>query len=156
MADPIIKLRDEIQNDPEALGYAGKTDQEITDILNTKNRNFNKPVPSTEILAWSGGNARYMKIKNTSEDTQKSDAIRSIAYAALRTIERDGTAFDVDKADRMEMLDALVSDGTLDASDKTALTALAAKTDSRAVELGVVAEGDEVALGHVKQAKSLI
>jgi len=34
MAIDYIKLRDEINNDPEGLGYSGKTDQQVTDLMN--------------------------------------------------------------------------------------------------------------------------
>lgn len=45
-------LRDEITNDPLALGYAGMTDQQIADSLNAVNIDVDRDtVPTGEILA---------------------------------------------------------------------------------------------------------
>lgn len=49
------KIRDEIDNDPNSVGYAGKTDAEIKDLLNnptpkTKTVNYNDVAPINRIL----------------------------------------------------------------------------------------------------------
>lgn len=47
----IAPLKDEIANDPAGLGYAGKTPQEIADLLNIKNVDRDKTsLAGTEIL----------------------------------------------------------------------------------------------------------
>lgn len=45
-------LRDELLNDPLGLGYAGQTDQQATDTLNTENRPVDRDrVPTGEVMA---------------------------------------------------------------------------------------------------------
>lgn len=52
MTSKIALLRDEITNDPLALGYTGMTDQQISDSLNAVNINVDRDtVPTGEILA---------------------------------------------------------------------------------------------------------
>jgi len=44
------RLKTEITTDPAGLGYAGKTDQQIADIMNTRNRSVNRiTVPAYEV-----------------------------------------------------------------------------------------------------------
>ena len=78
-----------------------------------------------------------MKIKNLAEDSGQSDEMRSIAWASMKMIERDGTDLDLNLPDRAAMLDTLVSSGILDQSDKDDLYTIAIRTVSRAQELNI-------------------
>lgn len=45
------KLKDEITNDPEGIGYAGKTDQEVVDLLNVEDRSRDRTsMTGSEVL----------------------------------------------------------------------------------------------------------
>ena len=95
------------------------------------------PIRSDDLLAWSAMSSRFMKIKRAMEDEAKTDEIRSIAWAAMKMIERDGTDLDLNLSDRAAMLDTLVSDEILSESDKNDLYSVATKTISRAQELNI-------------------
>jgi hypothetical protein len=75
----------------------------------------------------------------------------NIARVVDVMIRRDGTSFDANLPDRIVMLDALVAGAVLSAEDKTSLLDLAARMQSRAVELGI---GGKVKTGHVLEARS--
>lgn len=148
----VDEIKTEIDTDPIPRTYSGMTDQQVMDSMNlTIDRTVQSPVGSADLLAWAGDGERYMKLKTTSENVAKSDAVRSIAFAALAMINRDGTDFDFSLADRVAMLDALVTDGTLAAADKTALEALSNTSVSRGVELGL----GVIRLGEVAEARRL-
>lgn len=147
MKESILKA--EITGDPLGRGYTSMTDDQIVASLAAEDRVVLVPVVSAELLAWSAGNGRYMKIKTASEDATKNDDIRSIAFAALMMLERDGTSFDFNIPGREALLDALIAVGTLDATDKAALKSLAERTISRAEELGI----SPVRLGAVQRAR---
>ena len=145
----IAVLKSEIESDPLEYGYSEMTDQEIVDSLNTVDISIYQSISSAELLAWSGNNSRYMKLKNASEDTENTDAIRSICFTALEMIKRDETSLDLNLSDRVAMLDALISASVLEASDKTALETLATTTISRATQLGL----SFVRMGDIQEAK---
>jgi len=140
-------LKSEIADDPLTKGYSSMTDQAITDSLNTVDITIKEVISSSEMLAWSGGGARYMKLKNGA-DSGADDTIKSICWAALEMIKRDGTTFDFNLSDRVAMLDALVTASVLSAEDKTALEALANKTISRGTQLGL----GIITVGHVQES----
>jgi hypothetical protein len=136
-------LKDELTNDPLGRGYSGMSDEAAADSLNTANRSCLEPISSAELLAWSGNGAtdgsmlcRYERIQEAAA-ASASNTVRGACIAALGMIERDGTSLDLNKPDRMAMLDALVAGGVLTAAEKTSLLALATITCSRAVELGL-------------------
>jgi len=72
--------------------------------------------------------------------------IKSVAQAAYLTITRDDTTLDLNLADRVALLDALVSYNVLTADDKASLESLATVAISRGEELGVglVRAGDVI------------
>lgn len=136
-------LKDELDNDPLTRGYSGMGDEAAANSLNTSDRSCMEPISSAELLAWSGNGAvdgsvlcRYERIQEAAA-ANSANSVRGAAISALGMIERDGTSLDLNKADRMAMLDALVAGGVLTAAEKTALLAMAATTCSRAAELGL-------------------
>ena len=133
----ILILRDELLNDPLGRAYTSMDEIEVIHSLMEVNRDAIFPIKSDNLLAWSAMNGRFMKIKNLAEDSGQSDEIRSIAWASMKMIERDGTDLDLNLSDRAAMLDILVSAGVLDQSDKDDLYAMATRTISRAEELNI-------------------
>lgn len=130
-------LKDEITNDPNGVGYTEMTDEEIATELNAKNKQVVSPILSTELLSWAAGNGRYVGIETLSNNGAASKQVRSIAKAAIKMIERDGTKLDTSKPEIMAMIDVLVAASAITVDDKTELLALANKTKSRAEELGL-------------------
>jgi len=146
----IQTIKIELDGDPLTRGYAGMTDEEVSMDVNTVYRTRKEPISSAELLAWSASDARLQKIKNASE-SGADDTIKSIALAAYLMITRGDTTLDLNLADRMALLNALVSYGVLTADDKTALESLAVVAISRGEELGI----GSVRTGDVIQARSL-
>jgi hypothetical protein len=133
-----MTLRDELNNDTLARGYAGMTDEQAAASINTKNRPSMLTLDAGALNAWAAGSGRYRKLETAMEGTAPSgisDATRSMARAAWRMVDRDSTQFDPNDAEQEGLVDALVAAGVLSAADKTALWARAAELISRADEL---------------------
>ena len=133
----LTRLRDELLNDPLGRGYASMDEVEVIHSLIEVNRDVLFSIRSDNLLAWSAMGGRFMKIKRAMEDEAQSDEIRSIAWAAMKMVERDGTDLDLNLSDRAAMLDALVASGILSESDKDDLYDAATQTISRASELNI-------------------
>ncbi len=137
-------LQDELKNDPLGRGYASMSDAEVAADLNTVYRTRIVPISSAELLAWAGGGAddasatpsRYERIEDAAAN-HASPAVRGVAKAALRLIERDGTQLDLNLPDRQQMVDALVSGGVITSTEKDDLYSLGTESVSRAQELGL-------------------
>lgn len=161
MIKSLLILKDELQNNPENLDYTDNQTAVVT--LNAKNRTFNRPLSSAELLAWAGQNGRFYYVKQAAEQQKDRDgtAITNIdltcaCMTALKLIDRDGTYFDLNRPEHVAVMDALVMGNILTADDQTSIYALASHTGSRAEELGIVEIDDLVFLGHVTQARNLI
>ncbi|HVY71464.1 MAG TPA: hypothetical protein VHH73_16145 [Verrucomicrobiae bacterium] len=158
------QLKAEIQNDPVSLGYASggqfRTSSEVLALLTARNRSRRVALGSAELLAWSGGNQRRKKIAAAAASHASAD-VQNIAQVALTLLDRDGTILDLNLADRMGMVDALVAGGVLTSvsdpqaegypGDKETLVALSTVSISRLQELGLPEfhEGDvQWALDH--------
>ena len=139
----VIKV--ELETDPLGLGYNEMNDSAAALSLNQQVRSKLQPIGSAELLAWSASNARLQKIK-TAAESGVDDTIKSVAQAAYLMITRSDTALDLNLADRVTLLDALVSYDVLAAEDKTSLESLATVAISRGEELGVgvVRAGDVI------------
>ena len=133
----LTRLRDELLNDPLGRGYTSMNEVEVIHSLIEVDRDILVPIRSDDLLAWSAMSGRFMKIKRAMEDEVKTDEIRSIAWAAMKMIERDGTDLDLNLSDRAAMLDTLVASEILSESDKSDLYSTATKTVSRAQELNI-------------------
>jgi hypothetical protein len=138
-------IKTELDTDPLGLGYSGMDDSAAAVSLNEKTRSKLEPISSAELLAWSANGARLQSIKSAAE-SGADDTIKSVAQAAYLTITRDDTTLDLNLADRVALLDALVSYNVLTADDKASLESLATVAISRGEELGVglVRAGDVI------------
>jgi hypothetical protein len=130
-------LRQEIQTDPESLGYSGKTAEQISAILSARNRPALLPVSSANLLAWAAAEGRLARISDAAADGNLPAALRSIAKAASLMLERDGTTLDLSLPDRMNLVNGLVQATILTAADKTSLVELATVNISRLQELAL-------------------
>jgi hypothetical protein len=141
----IQTIKTELDTDPLGLGYSGMDDSAAAVSLNEKTRSKLEPISSAELLAWSANGARLQSIKSAAE-SGADDTIKSVAQAAYLTITRDDTTLDLNLADRVALLDALVSYNVLTADDKASLESLATVAISRGEELGVglVRAGDVI------------
>lgn len=151
MSIDITALAAELANDPLDVGYSGMTDAQCAIALNTVDRNVVVQRDSRKLLQWLAGSGRYQRIEDAAANPVKSDAIRSICKAALRMVERDGTLLDLSNAEQEGMIDALVADGTLTATDKSDLVTMATTQMSRSEELGL---GGAVKPGNVAEARA--
>ena len=130
-------LKTELLSDPIGRGYASMADLEVIQSLLEVNRSVLLPILSEDLLAWAGGNGRFIKITRVAEDETKSDEIRSVAWAARTMVERNGTDLDLNLPDRSGMVDLLVSEGVISTLDRDVLVSMATKQASRAEELGL-------------------
>lgn len=146
----IAILKSEIEGDPLGRGYSGMNDAAVAVDINTAYRTKKEPISSAELLAWSASDSRLQNIKNAAENGATDD-LKSLAQAAYLIVTRDGTTLDLNLADRVAMLDALVAASVLTSDDRTSLDALATVSISRAAELKI----GQVRAGTVQQARSL-
>ena len=139
------QLNSELNQDPLTLGYApliiSGNDIGLCALLNAKNFNGKKSLPSTELLAWAAGNGRMVKIElgatmtlpaSTDPSYAQSVGVKSVAMAADRMINRDGTSLDLNLSDRQQLVGTLVAAGIISQADSDSLYALASTKVSRA------------------------
>lgn len=139
-------LSDELQNDPEGIGYSefitSGNNQKLVELLNEPRTEKTKvvSVSSSKLLMWGGQKGRLKKLENASNNTNLSDETRSIADAALRMIQREDTELDMSDSFVVGMIDSLISSEILTSEDKTELEQMTKAMVSRAQELdlGVV------------------
>ena len=135
----------ELNTDPATIGYAALIatgdDAGLAAKINAKTINGIRDLPSTELLAWSAGNGRMVKITLAATMTlpATTDAtyanmvgLKSVSMAASAMINRDNTSLDLNLADRQQMVGVLVASGVLNQADSDSLYALAAIKISRA------------------------
>lgn len=118
-------LQAEIQNDPQGRGYAGKTDVEIANLLNDKVFTRKIPITITKVLRWGAKSGALAKLHDNST-THASQAIRAICLAALKMLDSPtNSPLDMEDAEIIQMIGALVAAGVFVAQDQTDLNALA-------------------------------
>ena len=133
----IAKLKTNIQTDPAVMGYSGKTDQEVLDLLTAKTRTRNKILSSKPLLKFVMAESRLDKIKDASVN-HASPAIRSVCLGALIMLNDPEYEFDPDDSDSIGLLNALVGGGVWDSViDKDALLAKATENISRMEEIEI-------------------
>ena len=133
-----MSLRDELTNDPLGRGYAGMTDEQAAASLNTANRDQKVVLDAADLNAWAAGGGRWRKLEAAKDGDAPvgiSDAVRSVAIAAWRMLDRDNASLDLNDAEHEGLIDALVAGNVLTSDDKAALVARATKSISRAQEL---------------------
>lgn len=143
-------LRNELLTDPLGRGYAGMTDQQAADSLNTRNRPLDA-VPAEEIARYILEEGKWPAVEDQATavgaTTQQKYAARS-ALAAFRDARLP--TLRVSRAKVGAMLDLLVSGGALNAADKAAIVALGQNRLTRGEEIG----HGRVKVGHVIEARA--
>jgi hypothetical protein len=135
-------LSDELNNDPEGLGYATPISEgnyeKVAEIINEPRYSTvgARKVPSRELLVWGGQDGRIASLKDAAESGSTID-LRAVADAALRMIQREDTTLDFSDPTIVGMVDSLVSAGVFTSTDKSSLETLATKDISRAEQLGL-------------------
>ena len=111
-------------------------------------------ITSAELLAWSGQSSAgdRPRLKKIDEGIQSAnEQVSAICQVADATINRNGTELDLNRQDRIDMVDALVSASILSLEDRDSLYALATNDISRATQIGL----SNVRAGTVEQARAL-
>jgi len=146
----IQELAAEIENDPLSRGYVSMSNTEVAASLNAVNRTVTLPAVATSLSRWASKSGRYQQIFDLANNVAKTDEIRSAAWVVKNAIDSNTFQLDMSNADDEAMIDALISGGALDATDKAALIGDSTVTISRAEELGWTT----VTAGHVAQARA--
>lgn len=118
-----IALKNEITTDPEALGYAGKQDGEIADLLNAKNFVAKQYVAIKDIQSYVDQHGLRLGIENSPDNS--AEMARYLFAARYDTVDTTSPAFGV-------ALDGLVAASLISSSDKGAILNLADVPASRA------------------------
>jgi hypothetical protein len=129
-------LRTELLTDPLAIGYAAKTDQQCYDSLIAKTRTRQRELSTTDLLEWSGTNLRFDKIKVASNGATQN-ATRNLSGIMMVLLSAPDVDLDMKRSASLALVDGLVSNGVLAASDKTALVNSATEAISRYDELAI-------------------
>ncbi len=138
-------LKSEIDNDPESLGYAGKTDSEVADLLNQLRYVGGYDATFKTIISELGTGVADRLIESMELASSSSPSIKRILNAL-----DIGVSVNLGDSVTRAMLDSFVSGGLgLTAEDATAIKALADNQVSRASQLGL----SEVKPYDVRRAK---
>ncbi|MEW5857404.1 MAG: hypothetical protein AB1861_08485 [Cyanobacteriota bacterium] len=137
------RLRHEILENPENLGYAGKTHDEIAELLNAKTRSRLEPIPISESLTFLMRHDLLKKI----DATPINSPIYSIVNGIRASFQMSAVQLDRPEVDFA--LSLLVTHGFITEEQKQELFNIATVKVSRAEELNL---GSEVWSAHVTEA----
>ena len=143
-------LKDEIDNDPLGRGYAGTSDQDIANSLNSKDHDNLVALSSTELRIWAAESARAFNIREAISDGTKVDQVRNLSLILDKLLGTDDGVLDPSIAAHVAMINQLVLAGVLADSDRTALVAAATQLISRAKQLGLPL----AKVGHIQIARA--
>ena len=99
-------------------------------------------IGSRTLLRWGAAASRLARLRDAASN-HASDAVRSLAEAALLTVSRPDTELDMGDPAHVALVDALVAGGVLTAADKSELLALATTQVPRWQQAGVPDYGDD-------------
>jgi hypothetical protein len=135
MADELEILQDEIANDPETIGYAGKGDDQVADLLNATNtsRTLARPSLTAVEIFNSVVVAEFDALSEA--DQRKMDRIFSLVG-------------DIDITPGSQA-DTIIQNVFNPGTTRTNLAGIAKETVSRATELGL----RKIKVGHVTEAR---
>jgi len=126
-------LASEIANDPQSLGYLGKTDAEIADLLNLKQFDGDYNATFKTIMSDLGTEVCDRLINSMVAAGQSSPSVQRILNAV-----DNGVPVNMGDPVTHAMIDSFAANGALDLTtdDATALKGLSANMRSRADVLG--------------------
>lgn len=138
-----MSLRDEIQNDPQGLGYAAwlpDSPGTVADLINAPTQTMVKAISSAEAQAWAAAGP-YAAVVDASNNTQHP--CRASCLVVRQTF---AAAVDIhlERPEIQQMLAAWVSTGICTAAQRDDLLARATQPASRAevLSLGAVTIND--------------
>ncbi len=139
-------LRAELSDDPLGVGYAGMTNLQVAQAINTESRIEYMDVEVAVLERYLAAEGALLPIR----DAAASGHVVAREFVALiDSINVD--AFDVRHPRAMAGLDRLVTDGLLSQTQRDAIVALSERAISRAAELGI----GTVTADDVMRARSL-
>ena len=147
-------LRAELDAGHPVTGAYSPDAQIASDQINAINCTELVRITSAELLAWSGQSSAgdRPRLKKIDEGIQSAnEQVSAICQVADATINRNGTELDLNRQDRIDMVDALVSASILSLEDRDSLYELATNDISRATQIGL----SNVRAGTVEQARAL-
>lgn len=137
----IQALRTEIVSDPLGLGYAGLSDAQVADLLNTENRPGKRAVPAADVRSYILLNGLWPGIQAVA-DSSANPLHKNTAITVLQTI--SAGSFDTIRMDRPniaaavgQMLSVMIQSGVISEQNRAELIALGDTQISRAEELGL-------------------
>jgi hypothetical protein len=131
----ITSLKNEITADAQHLGYAGKSDAQVAQLLNARTIAATAPLGSSVVLKWAAAQGLLSKLQTTAADATATDALRSVCLAALALVQRADVQLDVADTQIEAMVSALKTAGIVSDAAQASLTALAAGQISRGEQL---------------------
>jgi hypothetical protein len=145
------EIRAELDSDPNARGYAGMTDLEAAQDMNTAYVDAPlRKVTAAEYRDWASVNGRALNIvdgitSGANEDTKNTCYLWDLMLQAGQEGPNPANSIHV------AQVDLLVAQSVLEASDKTALVNAATDQITRAQELGL----PHIREGYVQRARAL-
>ena len=123
-------IKSEIDNDPEAVGYATMTDQEVADSLNGKDITKNILMPLSEVHDWASSKRLFKRFADAAKlDTDLYKEVQFLLQGKQETANFNATA-------ASDLLDDLITEGLITAEEKSELVAKSEKQISRAEKIG--------------------
>ena len=137
----IIELRAEIDTDPKALGYAGKTAAQIEALINAKTQDADIDAYTSEICLVLNKRDKMGPIAAAATGVIGAPSVSkaTAAIALMCFLDHVPVILGTDSAAANALrrrLDELITEGLLVAADKTAVMGIVIKKESRAVLLG--------------------
>lgn len=145
----IGKLKAELVEDPESIGYSGMTDEQAAAALSVADRSYLTPIGSRRLLEWSMKSARLADIEDAT--TTGPEPIRAIARGAMFLLSRSDTELDPGNATHVAMINGLIAGGVLSDDDKAELIGMGQNQRSRAAEVGL----GEVRASDIMKARAM-
>lgn len=139
------RLKHEILEDPENLGYAGKTPAEIAAILNAKERTTSVPVAMPDLLAFLVKHQLLRKMAAIGIDSPIYDAVQSMKIMLNSSI----SSVSLERPEIKEGVKAMLEAGFVTQAQVQELAAIATVKISRSEELNL---GGEVWEAHIPEA----
>lgn len=143
----IGRIVEEITTDPLGVGYSTLSDGQVAAALNVKTRGRAKAIESVEVKRYMFAQGLWLPVKESAlaSAEQARDALNTFA-----TFQVD----DPDTAIAVEgVLDALVADALISATDKEVIQAMGVEAISRAQELGILTSERGVTPFNVHKAR---
>lgn len=145
-------LKTEIDNDPEGIGYVGKSNSEIVDLLNGSQYTQVLPITVSGLTIWAVGTQEIVDIYDGAQPTNTNKAIRAICMGAMHLFGKSNDEeIDLTDPDVANMIDGLVAAGIVEQANKDALIAMATAPAGRSEILF----GQKVNINDVRTAMSL-